>query len=89
MNNKVAVIGGGSFGPALVTAAASDGREVVMYVREDEIIKAINEAHVNPVFLPDLLLPKNVTAKSMDEIEKCDAEYIIWSVPSQFTRSMA
>ena len=25
----------------------------------------------------------------MDEIGKCDAEYIIWSVPSQFTRSMA
>ncbi len=89
LNNKVAVIGGGSFGTALATLAASDGREVVMYVREDEIIKAINEAHVNPVFLPDLLLPKNVSAKPMDDIENCDAEYIIWSVPSQFTRSMA
>ena len=89
MNNKVAVIGGGSFGTALATLAASDGREVVMYVREEEIIKAINEAHVNPVFLPDLLLPKNVSAKPMSDIENCDAEYIIWSVPSQFTRSMA
>ncbi len=89
MNNKVAVIGGGSFGTALATLAASDGREVVMFVREAEVIKAITEAHVNPLFLPDLLLPKNILAKSMDEIENCDAEYIIWSVPSQFTRSMA
>ena len=68
MNNKVAVIGGGSFGTALATLAARDGREVIMYVREEEIIEAINNAHVNPVFLPDLLLPKNVSAKPMDDI---------------------
>ena len=74
LNNKVAVIGGGSFGTALATLAAQDGREVVMYVREEEIIEAINKAHVNPVFLPDLLLPKNlITLQGM----------------SQFTRTMA
>ena len=89
MNNKVAVIGGGSFGTALATLAAQDGREVVMYVREEEIIEAINKAHVNPVFLPDLLLPKNLIAKPMEELENCSEEYIIWSVPSQFTRTMA
>lgn len=89
MNNRVAVIGGGSFGTALATLAAADGRDVVMYVREEEIIKAINEAHVNPVFLPDLILPKNITAKSMEDIAKSEEKYIIWSVPSQFTRAMA
>ena len=89
LNNKVAVIGGGSFGTALATLAAQDGREVVMYVREEEIIEAINKAHVNPVFLPDLLLPKNLIAKPMEELENCSEEYIIWSVPSQFTRTMA
>ncbi len=91
MNNRVAVavIGGGSFGTALATLAAADGRDVVMYVREEEIIKAINEAHVNPVFLPDLILPKNITAKPMEDIAKSEEEYIIWSVPSQFTRAMA
>lgn len=89
MSNKVAVIGGGSFGTALATLAASDGRPVEIYVREDEIIKAINEAHVNPVFLPDLILPVNIKAFPMEAIKKCDAEYFIWSVPSQFTRAMA
>lgn len=89
MNNKVAVIGGGSFGTALATLAASDGRPVEIYVRESEIIKAINEAHVNPVFLPDLILPSNIKAYSMEDIKKCDADYFIWSVPSQFTRAMA
>lgn len=89
MSNKVAVIGGGSFGTALATLAAKDGREVVMYVREEEVIKAINESNVNPIFLPDSLLPKNISAKSMDDILNCKEEYIIWSVPSQFTRNMA
>ena len=46
LNNKVAVIGGGSFGTALATLAASDGREVVMYVREEEIIKAISDISI-------------------------------------------
>lgn len=89
LNSKVAVIGGGSFGTALATLAAADGRDVIMYIREEEIIKAVNEAHVNPLFLPDLLLPKNISAKSMDDLHSCEEDYIIWSVPSQFTRSMA
>lgn len=89
MNNKVAVIGGGSFGTALATLAAHDGRVVELYVREDEIIKSINQAHINSLFLPGLILPNNLVAKSMDDLHKCDAEYFIWSVPSQFTRTVA
>lgn len=89
MNNKVAVIGGGSFGTSLATLAARDGREVVMYVREPEIVTAINNAHVNPIFLPDTFLPNNLKAKSMDDLYNAEEDYIIWSVPSQFTRSMA
>ncbi len=66
MSNKVAVIGGGSFGTALATLAAKDGREVVMYVREEEVIKAINESNVNPIFLPDSLLHRSKNATVID-----------------------
>lgn len=86
MLEKIAVVGGGSFGTALAFLASSGGRVVEMYVMEDEIVKSINESHTNSLFLPDACLPKNVVARKMDEIVSCDADYYIWSVPSQFTR---
>ncbi|MDE7169543.1 MAG: NAD(P)-dependent glycerol-3-phosphate dehydrogenase, partial [Mucispirillum sp.] len=42
-----------------------------------------------PLFLPDSILPDNLKARPMAEINECDADYYIWSVPSQYTRTMA
>lgn len=40
--NKIAVIGGGSWGTALALAAARAGREVTLWARDAETIAAIN-----------------------------------------------
>lgn len=87
MSEKIAVIGGGSFGTALAFLASANKRPVEMYVMEDEIVKSVNEDHTNCLFLPDAKLPVNVSAKKMEELVSCDATHYIWSVPSQFTRA--
>lgn len=87
MSEKIAVVGGGSFGTALAFLASTNNRPVEMYVMESEIVTSINEKHTNCLFLPDAKLPVNVTAKKMEELASCDAQHFIWCVPSQFTRS--
>lgn len=89
MNSKIAVVGGGSFGTALAALAVENGCNTEIFVREQEIVESINKEHVNSVFLPNIPLPEALKAKTMEDLHSCDAEYFIWSVPSQFTRSVA
>lgn len=86
---KVGIIGGGSFGTALGFLAASNGMEVELFVREPEVVRSINENHINSSFLSDVVLPANVTASSIDDLPFSDKEYFIWTIPSQFTRGCA
>lgn len=86
---KVGVIGGGSFGTALGMLAAANGLDVELYVREEEIVTSINNNHVNSIFLSDVLLPENIKARLMDELSSSNCDYFIWTIPSQFTRSVA
>ena len=86
---KVGIIGGGSFGTALGFLAASNHMDVVIFAREPEIVDSINNCHVNPVFLSETILPHNIKAAPMDELESSDIEHFIWTIPSQFTRSCA
>ncbi len=89
MAETIAVVGGGSFGTALAVLAAENGRDVIIYAREEEIVKSINEIHENSTFLPGLKLPENVRAEQFNELHNCTAGYFIWTVPSQFTRATA
>lgn len=86
MSEKIAVVGGGSFGTALATLAAAGGRHVEIFVMEDELVESINSAHVNSLFLPEAILPDNIVAKKMEGLASCDSGHYIWCVPSQFTR---
>lgn len=89
VQEKVAVIGGGSFGTALATLAAVGGYDVKIYAREKEVIESINTINENLTFLPNIKLPKNLTAADMQELHNADETHFIWTVPSQFTRSSA
>lgn len=89
MQEKVAVIGGGSFGTALGALAASNGMEVEIFARELEVIDTVNKSHINSVFLPEVTLPENVSARHMDELASSGHDNFIWTIPSQFTRNCA
>jgi len=59
---EVAVIGAGAWGTALAQLVASDGRGVLLWAHEAEVVDAINETHANPVFLKDADLSPSIRA---------------------------
>ena len=61
---RVAVIGGGAWGTALAQVAATNGREVLLWALEDEVVSAVNKIHENPLFLKGLKLSPSIHATS-------------------------
>ena len=59
---SVAVIGGGAWGTALAQMLASDGRDVLLWAREAEVVEEINSAHRNFAFLPGAELAPSIRA---------------------------
>ncbi|GAA5849337.1 hypothetical protein JCM5353_006742 [Sporobolomyces roseus] len=94
---KVCVIGSGSWGTALARLAAQNAGEregfddeVRFWVRQREIpgkgllTDIINETHENARYLPEMVLPENLVAvPSLTEVVK-GATLIVFCVPHQF-----
>ncbi len=49
---RVGVVGAGAWGTALAQMLAADGRDVLLWAREPELVGEINERHINSLFLP-------------------------------------
>lgn len=58
----VGVIGAGAWGTALAQMLASDGREVLVWAYEPEVVQAINAEHRNPLYLPSASLAPTIRA---------------------------
>lgn len=58
----VGVIGAGAWGSALAQMLASDGREVLIWAFEPEVVEAINTDHCNPLYLPSAAIAPNIRA---------------------------
>ena len=56
------VIGGGAWGTALAQTCARAGLAVRLWVREPEVVEAVNGRRENPLFLPGVALDPAVTA---------------------------
>ena len=56
------VIGGGAWGTALAQMLASDGREVILWAREEDLVAEINAHHTNSLFLPGTSLSSTIRA---------------------------
>ena len=80
------VIGGGAWGTALAQVCARAGLEVTLQAREPEVVEAINGAHQNPLFLPDITLDEAVRAtQEMADLGACDL--VLAVAPAQHLRS--
>ena len=56
------VIGAGAWGTALAQMLSSDGRDVLIWGFEPEVVEAINTQHRNPRYLPSAELSPNIRA---------------------------
>jgi glycerol-3-phosphate dehydrogenase (NAD(P)+) len=58
----IGVIGAGAWGTALAQMLSSDGRDVVLWAYEPEVVEAINAEHRNPLYLPSASLAPTIRA---------------------------
>lgn len=65
MSAEVGVVGGGAWGTALAQMLASDGREVLLWAREADVVEAVNAEHRNPRFLPGAALHPTIRATAV------------------------
>ena len=85
---KICVIGGGAWGTALAKYLAEKGLTVHLWAYEQDVVRAINLSHENPVFLKGVTLPHNVIATSSLAEATRSCEGILFAVPSHATRSV-
>jgi glycerol-3-phosphate dehydrogenase (NAD(P)+) len=86
--NRLAVIGGGSWGTALALALAPKHSNVRLWVYENDLAETINRTRVNDVFLPGFELPVNVDAGSDLAWAVEGAETVLGVMPSHHARSI-
>ncbi|MBX3231489.1 MAG: NAD(P)-dependent glycerol-3-phosphate dehydrogenase [Labilithrix sp.] len=84
----VAVIGGGAWGTALAAHASRLGHDVKLWAREEEVVRDVNEAHENRLFLPDVKLPSAIVASSDARTVLDGAAIVLLVPPSAFLRSV-
>ncbi|MEW9699007.1 NAD(P)H-dependent glycerol-3-phosphate dehydrogenase [Paenibacillus sp. SI8] len=89
MSNKVSVLVAGSWGTALASVLADNGKQVLLWSRNEQQVLEINEKHRNSRFLEDApLSPLIVATSSLQEAVE-DADAIVLVVPSSGMREMA
>ncbi|MGJ8535937.1 MAG: NAD(P)H-dependent glycerol-3-phosphate dehydrogenase [Parasphingopyxis sp.] len=83
----IGVIGGGAWGTALAQAAAAGGDPVLLWAREGDVVRAINDQSANPLFLPNIPLSRKIRATSqLDDLADCDAILVV--APAQHVRDI-
>ncbi|MCX6382408.1 MAG: NAD(P)-dependent glycerol-3-phosphate dehydrogenase [Armatimonadetes bacterium] len=82
MNERIAILGAGSWGTALALLFGTTGRAVTLWARDTALVGSIRTARVNTRYLPNFPLPPTV-ALSADIAETvASADTLIWAVPS-------
>lgn len=84
---RIAVIGAGSWGTALAMVAARNRHQVKLWAREPEVATGINQAHRNPLYLPEFHL-ENISATTNIEEAIDGADFALLVVPSHAMREI-
>ncbi len=85
---EIGVIGGGSWGTALAKLLAENGHQVSMWVHEPPLAKTIREEFINPTYLPEIPLPKNLVATNSMEEAVSGKEMVLSVPPSHVLREV-
>src|SRR6266567_197868 len=89
MGRHVAVLGGGTMGTALAHAIASANRDCILWSKDSELVRGVNEKRRNPRHFPDLVLGPSLSAtSSLDQAVRA-AQLAIVAVKSDEVRELA
>ncbi len=88
-DERIAVVGGGSWGTAFAAMLAERREDVALWVREPEVCAGIRDKGENEVFLPGVRLPRAVRPTT-DLGEALGGRTVVaFAVPSQHLRGVA
>lgn len=88
MSGRVAIIGAGAFGAALACVVARSGREVVLWGRDADALRAMAKTHRNERYLPGAVLPEGIRFEpDLDHAARADV--IVLALPTQALRDGA
>jgi len=88
MGEKIGVIGAGTWGTALAKLLAEKGGEVLIWAHEPEVADGINRDRKNPYFIPEIELPKGLTATNRLKDAVLGSKVVVSAVPSHFVRKV-
>ena len=80
----IGIAGAGAFGTALAVALALDGREVLLYARDETQLEAMRSSRINPK-LPDIPLPDGITLTG-NLADLAESETVLLAMPMQAMR---
>ncbi|KPF70194.1 glycerol-3-phosphate dehydrogenase [alpha proteobacterium AAP81b] len=83
----VGVIGGGAWGTALAQMVARGGEDVILWALEPDVVRAVNDLHQNPLYLPGIRLDGRIRATgTTGDLARADLWLV--AVPAQFLRAV-
>lgn len=85
----VGVLGGGSWGTAIANLVASNGHDVLHWMRDAHCVEELNARHTNTKYLPGLALAPNIEGTTAIARIGRECRLILVVVPSQSLRSVA
>lgn len=85
---RISVLGGGAWGTALASMLADNKGDVVLWARNEETVKVINERHQNPNYLGEIALSEKLKATT-DLTEACEADILLCVTPAQSFANLA
>ncbi len=84
---RVAVLGGGSWGTTMGSLLAPR-HQTVLWARDPEVARAVDQDHANPVYLPGFTLASDLRATSELEEATSSADLLIVGVPTSGFRKV-
>lgn len=85
---RVAVIGAGSWGTALANHLAECGHPVTLWVRDEQLVRRLESERQNAPYLPGVALQPHVTATGDIETVAHDTAVFISALPSHAVRTV-
>jgi glycerol-3-phosphate dehydrogenase (NAD(P)+) len=84
--NRLAVIGGGSWGTALAIVLAPRFKQVKLWMFETDLCERVRATRINDLYLPSATVPDNVEVTTSAAECAADADIVLGVMPSHHAR---